>query len=194
MAARIARHRAERPVIVAHRRGPWSPSGHSRALDGEADVVVVDCLNLWVANLLRKGQSYRTGDVIAEAAASRRHPAPARYSLILVSNEVGWGIHPGDGARPALPRRARLVNQARRAARRRGRADGRRMSDRGEIGRCLRRIGGSGIPLTVLERLIASSPWSPTSASPRRLVSGSTASTKPRGSLGRLEELVVRWS
>jgi adenosylcobinamide kinase/adenosylcobinamide-phosphate guanylyltransferase len=82
------------------------------ALEGEADVVVVDCLNLWVANLLQKRASLTDAGLVSEAeelaAVARRAP----FSLILVTNEVGWGIHP----ETALGRRFRdalgLVNQA----------------------------------------------------------------------------------
>jgi adenosylcobinamide kinase/adenosylcobinamide-phosphate guanylyltransferase len=112
MAARIARHRAERPADWRTVEVPVALTATLAALDGGADVVVVDCLNLWVANLLHKRPELSDGDVIAEASeleAAIRHP---RYSLILVSNEVGWGIHP----ETALGRRFRdalgLVNQA----------------------------------------------------------------------------------
>lgn len=112
MAARIARHRAERPVAWRTTEVPVSlPSGLS-ALEGEADVVIVDCLNLWVANLLQKRPELTGLDLSAEAAqleaVARRPP----FSLILVSNEVGWGVHPetelGRRFRDALG----LVNQA----------------------------------------------------------------------------------
>ena len=112
MAARIARHRAERPAPWRTVEAPVALLSALTALEGEADVVVVDCLNLWVANLLHKRPELTDSDLSAETAqleAVARHP---RFSLILVSNEVGWGIHPETG----LGRRFRdalgLVNQA----------------------------------------------------------------------------------
>jgi adenosylcobinamide kinase/adenosylcobinamide-phosphate guanylyltransferase len=112
MAARIARHRAERPASWRTLEVPLALSPTLRALAGEADVVVVDCLNLWVSNLLTKRPELADADLLAEAAdleAAATHPG---YSLILVSNEVGWSLHP----ETTLGRRFRdtlgFVNQA----------------------------------------------------------------------------------
>ena len=112
MAARIARHRAERPAGWRTLEVPTALASTLTALEGEADVVVVDCLNLWVANLLHKRPELSDTDLAAEAGQLEAAIRYARYSLILVSNEVGWGIHP----ETALGRRFRdalgLVNQA----------------------------------------------------------------------------------
>ena len=54
MAARIARHRAERPPAWRTVEAPLALAAALTALEGEADVVIVDCLNLWVANLLHE--------------------------------------------------------------------------------------------------------------------------------------------
>ena len=112
MAARIARHRAERPASWRTIEVPLALPSTLRALDSQADVVVVDCLNLWVANLLGKKPELSDADLLAEAADLEAAATRPRYSLILVSNEVGWGLHP----ETALGRRFRdalgLVNQA----------------------------------------------------------------------------------
>jgi adenosylcobinamide kinase / adenosylcobinamide-phosphate guanylyltransferase len=110
MAARIARHQAERPPSW---RTLEVPTALASTLTGlEADVVVVDCLNLWVANLLHQRPELSDTDLAAEAGQLEAVIRDALYSLILVSNEVGWGIHP----ETALGRRFRdalgLVNQA----------------------------------------------------------------------------------
>ena len=77
-----------------------------------ADLVVVDCLNMWVANLLHKRPELGGVDLEAEAAQLEGVTARPPFSLILVSNEVGWGVHPetdvGRRFRDALG----LVNQA----------------------------------------------------------------------------------
>jgi len=112
MAARIARHRAERPPAWRTVEVPVALTSALAALEGEADVVVVDCLNLWVANLLHKRPELTDSGLLAEAAQLEAAARRPRFSLILVSNEVGWGIHP----ETALGRRFRdtlgLVNQA----------------------------------------------------------------------------------
>ena len=112
MAARIARHRAERPRTWRTVEVPVALPSALVALQSEADVLLVDCLNLWVANLLEKRPELSDQDLQAEAAelaAVVTQPGPA---LILVSNEVGWGVHPetelGRRFRDALG----LVNQA----------------------------------------------------------------------------------
>ena len=99
MAARIARHQAERPghwrtveepVDLVARLGEIAPT---------VDAVVVDCLTLWIANLLLRGDGdaaiVKAADALAATVAGR----PA--TLTLVSNEVGLGVHPptGDGLR-----------------------------------------------------------------------------------------------
>jgi adenosylcobinamide kinase/adenosylcobinamide-phosphate guanylyltransferase len=88
MAERIARHRAE--------RGPgWrvveAPLELAATLDGTgpADVAVVDCLTLWLSNLLLAGR-----DPEREAEALLAALARARLPVILVSNEVGLGLVP----------------------------------------------------------------------------------------------------
>ena len=112
MAARIARHRAERPPAWRTAEVPVALPSALIALDSEADVVIVDCLNLWVSNLLQKRPELSDGDLQAEAAALEGAATHPRFSLILVSNEVGWGVHPetelGRRFRDALG----LVNQA----------------------------------------------------------------------------------
>lgn len=88
--ARIDRHRAERPdgwttveepiellhVLAQHRAG----------------TLVVDCLTLWVSNLMLRGDE---PDAIVDAALALGEVARARSGeTIVVSNEVGLGVHP----------------------------------------------------------------------------------------------------
>jgi adenosyl cobinamide kinase/adenosyl cobinamide phosphate guanylyltransferase len=91
MAERIRLHRAERPAEWATVEEPLElESALSRAPAG--DVVVVDCLSLWVANLIERGDT----DVDVEAHSARAvELAQARPSqAIVVSNEVGLGVVP----------------------------------------------------------------------------------------------------
>jgi adenosyl cobinamide kinase/adenosyl cobinamide phosphate guanylyltransferase len=112
LAARIARHRADRP---AHWRTVEAPVALAQALGdlaGEADVVLVDCLNLWVANLLGRDPGLDDQALQTRLAPLIRLLTRRPYHAILVSNEVGGGVHP----ETALGRRFRdalgLVNQA----------------------------------------------------------------------------------
>ena len=91
MTERIRRHRAERGSA-------WTTTEEPRALPealdatGPGDVVLVDCLTLWVSNLLVRGDSLPDLAVAfdrLEAALGRR-----RAHVILVTNEVGMGLVP----------------------------------------------------------------------------------------------------
>ena len=90
MADRIAHHRAERP-------GGWTtveePSELRAAVEAlpHGATAVVDCLSLWVANLLER----RTVDEIeAEARDAARAAAARAATTIAVTNEVGLGVVP----------------------------------------------------------------------------------------------------
>jgi adenosylcobinamide kinase/adenosylcobinamide-phosphate guanylyltransferase len=92
MAARIARHRAERASDWRTVEEPLALAACLRALVGRADAVVVDCLTLWTANRLLRGD----GDerILAEGRDVAALIARRAYDLTLVSNEVGDGVHP----------------------------------------------------------------------------------------------------
>jgi adenosyl cobinamide kinase/adenosyl cobinamide phosphate guanylyltransferase len=91
MAARIARHRAERPQGWRTVEAPVDVGGALEDSPPEA-VVIVDCLSLWVSNLLGKGFD---DDEVQRRAAEAADMAAARRGLTLaVSNEVGMGVVP----------------------------------------------------------------------------------------------------
>jgi adenosylcobinamide kinase / adenosylcobinamide-phosphate guanylyltransferase len=90
MAERIAAHRSERGDEFTCVEEPLDLPG---ALAGvEADVVVVDCLTLWLSNLVLRGDS------AAEVAGAVERLATAlarrRFHAVLVTNEVGMGVVP----------------------------------------------------------------------------------------------------
>ena len=81
MAARIARHRAERPRHWTTVEAPRDLVPALTAALHAADTVVVDCLTLWVSNLMLAGADDATilGGADALAALSRnglRYPVP----------------------------------------------------------------------------------------------------------------------
>lgn len=86
MRDRIAQH-------VADRGDDWltieAPRDVTGALARAKGVVLIDCATLWLTNVM-----LAEGDIRAETAtliaALRAHPGP----VIIVSNEVGWGIVP----------------------------------------------------------------------------------------------------
>jgi len=95
MAARIDEHRRERPADWVTVEEPLDLRSALEAAPAGA-TVVVDCLSLWVSNLLEQGQK---PDDLGPIAAAR----PGL--TIAVSNEVGLGIVPAN----ALARRFRDV-------------------------------------------------------------------------------------
>lgn len=99
MAARIARHRAERPADWRTIEEPVALASCLTALGREADCVVVDCVTVWVANLLMRGD--RDPDILAAVDDVATLAAGGRFDLTLVSNEVGQGVVPStaDGVR-----------------------------------------------------------------------------------------------
>lgn len=91
MKDRIARHRAERPGHWTTIEEPLDLGGALGAA-GPGDAVILDCLTLWVSNLVLAGtgddEIERRAALAAAAAAGRDAPAFA------VTNEVGSGVHP----------------------------------------------------------------------------------------------------
>lgn len=91
MAARIERHRARRPQEWTTVEEPLDLSGAISAASLDS-YVVVDCLTLWVSNLLHEGREADDIHALAEAAA--RELAGRRSAV--VTNEVGLGIVPAN--------------------------------------------------------------------------------------------------
>ena len=92
MQARIARHQAERPQGWTTVEEPYDIAGACVRLAGRCDVIVLDCLTLWVSNLLLRGD--KAAAILDAADNLARHAGLRRLSLIRVSNEVGAGVHP----------------------------------------------------------------------------------------------------
>lgn len=92
MAARIAGHRSERPAVWRTVEEPIDVMGTCGLLVGQADLVILDCLTLWVSNRLLRGDEDRA--ILGDAAELARLLASPPYSIIVVSNEVGEGVHP----------------------------------------------------------------------------------------------------
>ena len=97
MAERIACHREDRGAAWTTLEAPLDLAGALANL-GPDDVVVVDCLTLWLSNLMLEEH-----DIQAAAAQLVTVASGFAGALWLVSNEVGFGIVPDN----ALARRFR---------------------------------------------------------------------------------------
>jgi adenosylcobinamide kinase / adenosylcobinamide-phosphate guanylyltransferase len=88
MEARIARHRADRAEVFSTVEEPIEVAAAIR--ETRADALVVDCLTLWLSNvMLTFGR-----DVDAEIEKLLSAARLSSAAVILVTNEVGCGIVP----------------------------------------------------------------------------------------------------
>jgi len=105
MKARIRRHRAQRPQGW---RTLEDPLEFARRIASEAKAettIIIDCLTVWLSNLLEKHIRDASKPKAAEAKRARRQalaelrllcklPEQKRVNLIVISNEVGAGLVP----------------------------------------------------------------------------------------------------
>lgn len=98
MADRVARHRDDRGPGWTTVEEPLDLTGALRAHAADGTGVLVDCLTLWLTNLMMA-----EADIDAETAALAAALAGLPGRIVLVSNEVGLGIVPDN----ALARRFR---------------------------------------------------------------------------------------
>ena len=120
MAARIAQHQAQRP---AHWRTVEQPLALAAALAewrAPQRLVLVDCLTLWLSNLMFSDGTHYP-DVGAIELPARFHQersalldelAIERGDVVLVSNEVGMGIVPWGAVSRSYADEAGRLNQA----------------------------------------------------------------------------------
>jgi adenosylcobinamide kinase/adenosylcobinamide-phosphate guanylyltransferase len=91
MQARIAAHRAERPAEWETIEEPLALEAAIAAVPDER-TLLLDCLSLWVANVLERGDG--PADVAAAAERAARLAAQRSGLTVVVSNEVGSGVVP----------------------------------------------------------------------------------------------------
>ena len=91
MAQRVDLHRQARGPKWQVREEPLEISKVLEAGDADAEAVLIDCMTIWLSNvLLKKG----AGRVPAYQAAFIEALARSKQSVIIVANEVGSGIVP----------------------------------------------------------------------------------------------------
>jgi adenosyl cobinamide kinase/adenosyl cobinamide phosphate guanylyltransferase len=91
MAERIRQHRALRPATWTTVEEPVELASAVEAVPDDG-FVLVDCLTLWVANLLERG--WGPADVVDRSRDAARQAAAHPGGGVVVSNEVGSGIVP----------------------------------------------------------------------------------------------------
>jgi adenosylcobinamide kinase/adenosylcobinamide-phosphate guanylyltransferase len=107
MAARIRAHRARRGERWRTVEAPLELPGALREAAGRDRVVLVDCLTLWLSNLLGAGRdpAVATEDLVT-ALTGLAGP------VVLVSNEVGQGVVPDNALARAFIDHAGRLHQA----------------------------------------------------------------------------------
>lgn len=108
MRRRIDAHRAERGARFTTFEEPFAVARLLREQQDSFDAVIVDCLTLWVSNLLLAGEAENIAERAEELAAAAS-ASPAR--VIVVSNEVGCGIVPENELARRFRDEAGRVNQ-----------------------------------------------------------------------------------
>lgn len=90
MENRITRHRKDRGNGWKTFEEPLSIARLMRKIDGQYPVIVLDCLTLWLANVMMSGLDgeKEAGRLVAALRALKK------ASVFIVSNEVGMGIVP----------------------------------------------------------------------------------------------------
>ena len=105
MRERIARHRARRGGHWLEREIPLALVAALAETDG-GGARLVDCLTLWLSNLMLGGRDW------AKEAAALADALPAQTSpVVLVTNEVGLGIVPDNALARQFRDAAGLLNQ-----------------------------------------------------------------------------------
>ena len=91
MAQRIAEHKQRRGGAWITIEEPMELSATLRSQQGQVDCAIVDCLTIWLSNLLLRHDLKLAKETVAELLATLPR---LDFDLVLVTNEVGWGIVP----------------------------------------------------------------------------------------------------
>ena len=113
MIARIARHRADRPVFWQTTEEPVALANAVEQAAQTSDTILVDCLTNWLSNLFWEHRDAPPEQVenAIRAELPRIAEAARRCRVILVSNELGCGTVPDIPLTRAFRDMQGLLNQ-----------------------------------------------------------------------------------
>jgi adenosylcobinamide kinase / adenosylcobinamide-phosphate guanylyltransferase len=108
MVERIERHRAERGLSWDTYEEPLKIADLLRKLEGRYCAVVLDCLTLWISNLIHNDAEIdsESGGLLSALKEMR-----GAAEIFVVSNEVGMGIVPANELARAFRDHAGTINQ-----------------------------------------------------------------------------------
>ncbi len=110
MEARIQRHKSDRDAAWEIREEPAEVTSLLRSLPQSTDVVLIDCITVFLSNLMIE-KKYAESELILEmdALASAIHESP--FPVIAVTNEVGMGLVPAEPLGRSFRDIAGMANQ-----------------------------------------------------------------------------------
>jgi adenosylcobinamide kinase/adenosylcobinamide-phosphate guanylyltransferase len=109
MRLRISRHRQERGEGFQTIEEPLDLAGALHRIPDETEVVLIDCLTVWLGNLMhRKGVQSEPYAEERELIRALENPP---CNLVIVTNELGSGIVPADAMTRTFRDHAGWLNQ-----------------------------------------------------------------------------------
>jgi adenosylcobinamide kinase/adenosylcobinamide-phosphate guanylyltransferase len=105
MAERIARHRHRRPTHWRTLESPLNLWRDIKTVSGDTELVLVDCIAVWCANRLltlgeeitrewwRKCESLEA-ELLGEIREGMKYTRGMSWEMVIVTNEVGFGVVP----------------------------------------------------------------------------------------------------
>jgi adenosylcobinamide kinase / adenosylcobinamide-phosphate guanylyltransferase len=105
MRERIAKHRARRGIDWLERETPLELAAALIETDGQG-ARLVDCLTLWLSNLMHAERDWNTETVLLTETLGRQ-----KSPVVLVTNEVGLGIVPDNALARRFRDAAGVLNQ-----------------------------------------------------------------------------------
>jgi adenosylcobinamide kinase/adenosylcobinamide-phosphate guanylyltransferase len=109
MAARIEKHRKDRDISWDTYEEPLAVAELLKKLSGRYDIVLLDCLTLWLSNVM----AHTDGDDVVSLRSDDLVAAINDFNgvCIIVSNEVGLGIVPDNPLARKFRDFAGMLNQ-----------------------------------------------------------------------------------
>lgn len=97
MMARVTHHRQNRPSSWLTIEEALDPARIIKKYDAPGRVFLLDCLTLLVTNLLlNQDETLSEEEILQQIEKLAQTARDAEATVLIVTNEVGWGIVPGD--------------------------------------------------------------------------------------------------
>ena len=109
MKIRISRHKASRPRYWKTIEEPLDLIAALKKQKHKYEVIIIDCLTLYLSNLMHKG--LKQGAVIKKIKDAAAYIKAMKEAVIVISNEVGLGIVPENKLAREFRDIAGLANQ-----------------------------------------------------------------------------------